>query len=113
MRTGLDGALSGLGRFRKQEGYGPICFKLEREINVVDLLFEVANDNGSYPKMSGDYSHSDSRLRRWDDYVSENCPIPHVSEQIAPSMEALEAKAGFFLYFGAIHPRRNRDVEVQ
>jgi hypothetical protein len=46
-RPVVDGALSGLGRFRKQEGYDPVRFKLEGEINVVDLLFEVANDNGS------------------------------------------------------------------
>lgn len=78
------------------------------------------------PKMSADYCNTngkwrveleiekcDSRLRRWDEYVNENCPIPHVFERIAPSIEALEANVGFFLYFGAIHPRRITNVEVQ
>ncbi len=72
-----------------------------------DMSADFCNTGGGW-RVEVEVERCDSRMRQWADYINEHGTVPDVFEHTAPS--ALEAKDGFFVYFGTIHPRRIKDV---
>jgi hypothetical protein len=74
-----------------------------------DMSADFCHTNGKW-RVEVEVERCDSRLRQWGDYINENCDFPFMFECFGPRFK--QAKEEFFVYFGTIHPRRIKDVEV-